>query len=61
MDGNVRVQGPLRIYWGLKKPIMLKQYDNIPTEPTPRKRYSVVNEGKDLPILPEMDHPVSYW
>lgn len=55
-DGNVRVQGPLRIYWGLKKPIMLKQFDNVPAVPTQKKRYSVITDGKDLQPLPEIEH-----
>lgn len=53
-DGNVRVQGPLRIYWGLKKPIMLKQYDDVPTIPTPKKRLSVFTDSRDLKPLPEI-------
>ena len=38
---------------------MLKQYDNVPTVPTPKKRYSVITDGKDLQPLPEIDHHVS--
>lgn len=58
-EGNVRVQGPLRIYWGVKKPIMLKQYDNIPSVPTPKKRYSVITDSRDLHPLPEIDYHVN--
>lgn len=53
-DGNVGVQGPLRIYWGLKKPIILKQYDDVPVVPIPKKRFSVVSDQRDLPSLPEI-------
>ena len=60
-DGNVGVQGPLRIYWGLKKPIMLKQYDDMPSKPIPKKRYSsiITDNSRDLNTLPELHREVS--
>lgn len=52
----MRVQGPLRIYWGLKKPIMLKQYDEVPSVPIPKKRLSVFTDTRDLKPLPEVSN-----
>ncbi|XP_052768766.1 ras association domain-containing protein 4-like [Mya arenaria] len=55
-EGNVRVQGALRIYWGLKKPIILQQYDKVPTDPILKKRYSIVTDHRDFKPLQEMKH-----
>ncbi|KAH3869238.1 hypothetical protein DPMN_032401, partial [Dreissena polymorpha] len=61
-EGNVRIQGPLPIYWGLKKPIILKQFDDVPQAPsTITKRYSVLTDTSSLKTLPEIreaDHVV---
>lgn len=54
-DGNVRVSGPLRIYWGLQKPIILQHSDHVPPVLIP-KRYSIVSDGHDLQPLPEATH-----
>ncbi|KAL4239243.1 Ras association (RalGDS AF-6) domain member 4 [Mactra antiquata] len=57
-EGNVGISGPLRIYWGLKKPIILKQYDEIPSIPIPKKRFSVITDNRELKSLPELDTSV---
>ncbi|XP_045212556.2 ras association domain-containing protein 4-like [Mercenaria mercenaria] len=54
-EGNVRISGPLRIYWGLKKPIILQHCDKKPAVSIP-KRHSVIADKSDLQSLPEVSH-----
>ncbi|XP_012939150.1 ras association domain-containing protein 2 [Aplysia californica] len=50
-DGNVDVKGPLRIYWGLSRPIQLVHCDDIPPPPISQWRHSLcVNaSAADIP------------
>ncbi|XP_025101938.1 ras association domain-containing protein 2-like isoform X2 [Pomacea canaliculata] len=40
-SGEVCVQGPLRIYWGLTRPIQLRQCDDVPAPPVAKWRHSL--------------------
>ncbi|KAL3876703.1 hypothetical protein ACJMK2_034506, partial [Sinanodonta woodiana] len=53
-EGSLLVEGPLRIFWGLKNPIMLRQNDDIPVNPLPRKRYSVIDNMDQQPATNEI-------
>ena len=47
-NGEVKVQGPLRIYWGLSRPIQLRQCDDVPAPPIAKWRHSLcvnLNDG----------------
>lgn len=47
-NGDVSVLGPLRIYWGLSRPIQLRQCDNVPAPPIAKWRHSLcanINDG----------------
>ncbi|GFO18599.1 ras association domain-containing protein 2 [Plakobranchus ocellatus] len=48
-DGNVFVEGPLRIYWGLSRPIQLAHCDNIPPAPISQWRHSL-HVGPESPV-----------
>ena len=42
-SGELVIQGPLRIYWGISKPIQLQQFDNVPSnQPQNSYRHSFV-------------------
>ncbi|KAL5019323.1 hypothetical protein ScPMuIL_005045 [Solemya velum] len=47
-DGSVLISGPVRIYWGVLKPIQLHDSDDVPAKPTPNWRHSVYTDGKGL-------------
>ncbi|BFZ03713.1 hypothetical protein BsWGS_06752 [Bradybaena similaris] len=51
-DGSVHVEGPLRIYWGLSRPIQLVHCDNIPPAPISQWRHSLC-VGPESPDIPE--------
>ncbi|CAL1543399.1 unnamed protein product [Lymnaea stagnalis] len=51
-DGSVHVEGPLRIYWGLNKPIELVHCDNIPPPPIAQWRHSLC-AGPASPDVPD--------
>ncbi|KAL3876704.1 hypothetical protein ACJMK2_034506, partial [Sinanodonta woodiana] len=57
-EGSLLVEGPLRIFWGLKNPIMLRQNDDIPVNPLPRKRYSVIDNMDQQPATNEIQTSV---
>ena len=40
-NGDVKVQGPLRIYWGLSRPIQLRHCDDVPALPISKWRHSL--------------------
>ncbi|GFR71730.1 Ras association domain-containing protein 1 [Elysia marginata] len=48
-DGSVFVEGPLRVYWGLSRPIELAHCDNIPPAPISQWRHSLA-VGADSPV-----------
>lgn len=51
-DGSVFVEGPLRVYWGLSRPIQLAHCDNIPPAPISQWRHSLA-VGADSPTQVE--------
>ncbi|KAK7501453.1 hypothetical protein BaRGS_00007257, partial [Batillaria attramentaria] len=48
-NGEVLVQGPLRIYWGLSRPIQLRQCDDIPNPPIAKWRHSLCGNIENTP------------
>ncbi|KAK3759694.1 hypothetical protein RRG08_014090 [Elysia crispata] len=48
-DGSVFVEGPLRVYWGLSRPIQLAHCDNIPPAPISQWRHSL-HVSADSPV-----------
>ncbi|KAJ8311899.1 hypothetical protein KUTeg_010547 [Tegillarca granosa] len=45
-NNNLIIEGPLRIYWGVLKPIQLKQFDNVQPTSQSNWRHSFVPGGK---------------
>ncbi|CAG5126930.1 unnamed protein product [Candidula unifasciata] len=58
-DGSVHVEGPLRIYWGLSRPIQLVHCDNIPPAPISQWRHSLC-VGPESPDIPEKRFSTSF-
>jgi len=57
-SGDLIIQGPLRIYWGVNKPIQLQQFDNVPSNvPETNWRHSFIpgshnqTEDKKVPDI----------
>ncbi|RUS90591.1 hypothetical protein EGW08_001679 [Elysia chlorotica] len=55
-DGSVFVEGPLRVYWGLSRPIQLAHCDNIPPAPISQWRHSL-HVSADSPSLRRTGSP----
>lgn len=58
-NGEVQIQGPLRIYWGLSRPIQLRQCDDIPNPPIAKWRHSLcvnVNNSPQQNTAPLRSH-----
>ncbi|KAK7113266.1 ras association domain-containing protein 4-like isoform X2 [Littorina saxatilis] len=49
-NGEVIVEGPLRVYWGLSRPIRLRQCDDVPAPPIAKWRHSLWSNIKENPL-----------